>query len=285
MSTSKFYRILTPVLLIIIKSSTVYSQNLPIVGFGDAANYRIDTYQIPGSSGLDLHWYGGIRFGDYTGNPVMQISNGNVGIGKDNPSSKFEVSSSLNTNQNEVIASLTRLGTGTGGSSIVRFGYHNFCDFEVNSGYSNAGHRFGNYFDLNIVNNHIGGDLGGINFATNSSVKMAINVNGNVGIGTTRPQNKLDVKGTIHSQEVKVDMENWSDFVFKKEYNLPTLDQVEKHIAEKGHLQNIPSEEEVLRNGINLGEMNAKLLQKIEEMTLYMIEMKKEIEQLKKNEK
>ena len=68
-----------------------------------------------------------------------------------------------------------------------------------------------------------------------------------------------------------------SDFVFKKEYNLPTLEEVEKHIAEKAHLENISSNEEVLKNGINLGEMNAKLLQKIEEMTLYMIEQKKKI--------
>ncbi|WP_426483553.1 hypothetical protein [Flavobacterium sp. 2] len=100
---------------------------------------------------------------------------------------------------------------------------------------------------------------------------------GNVGIGVINPKNRLDVNGTIHSQEVKVDMENWSDFVFKKEYNLPTLEEVEKHIAEKGHLENIPSEVEVLKNGINLGQMNAKLLQKIEEMTLYMIQQNKKI--------
>jgi hypothetical protein len=108
---------------------------------------------------------------------------------------------------------------------------------------------------------------------------------GNVGIGTTNPTNKLDVNGTVHSQEVKVDMLGWSDFVFKKEYNLPTLEEVEKHIAEKGHLENIPSEKEVLENGINLGEMNAKLLQKIEEMTLYLIEMKKDINILKEENK
>lgn len=112
---------------------------------------------------------------------------------------------------------------------------------------------------------------------------------GNVGIGINNPSNKLDVNGTIHSKEVKVDMAGWSDFVFKKEYNLPTLEQVEKQIDEKGHLENIPSEEEVLKNGINLGEINAKLLQKIEELTLYVIEQNKrsqtqfdEIESLKK---
>ncbi|WP_052483664.1 pyocin knob domain-containing protein [Flavobacterium sp. MEB061] len=102
---------------------------------------------------------------------------------------------------------------------------------------------------------------------------------GNVGIGTINPKNKLDVKGTIHSQEVKVDMNNWSDFVFKKDYALPTLSEVEKHINKNGHLENIPSEKEVLKNGISLGEMDAKLLQKIEELTLYIIDLNKKLEQ------
>jgi hypothetical protein len=112
--------------------------------------------------------------------------------------------------------------------------------------------------------------------------RFTIMDNGNVGIGNMTPSNKLDVNGTVHSKEVKVDMSGWPDFVFKKEYTLPTLEEVEKHIAEKGHLENIPSEEEVLKDGINLGEMNAKLLQKIEELTLYMIEMKKENAEIKK---
>lgn len=101
---------------------------------------------------------------------------------------------------------------------------------------------------------------------------------GNVGIGTKNPQNKLDVNGTIRSKEVKVEIKDWSDFVFKEDYNLPTLLEVENQIKQNGHLENIPNEKEVLKNGINLGEMDAKLLQKIEELTLYIIDLNKKLD-------
>ena len=113
--------------------------------------------------------------------------------------------------------------------------------------------------------------------------KMIIKNNGNVGIGTMTPDAKLAVNGVVHSKEVKVDLTGWSDFVFEDDYPLPTLEEVEQHIKEKGHLKDIPSAKEVEENGVFLGEMDARLLQKIEELTLYVIELKKEIEQLKSN--
>ncbi|MBV6646813.1 MAG: hypothetical protein KI790_15250 [Cyclobacteriaceae bacterium] len=107
--------------------------------------------------------------------------------------------------------------------------------------------------------------------------------NGNFGIGTEDTKNyRLAIAGKTITEEVKVALiENWPDFVFENNYNLRTLEQVEEHIAQKGHLPEIPSEAEVTENGINLGEMNAKLLQKIEELTLYLIEQNKEINELK----
>ena len=104
----------------------------------------------------------------------------------------------------------------------------------------------------------------------------------NVGIGTTNPTSKLTVAGNITSREVKVTVDAGADFVFEKDYDLPSLESVDKFIKENKHLPEIASAEEMKKDGINLSEMNIKLLQKIEEMTLYMIEMKKEIELLKK---
>ncbi|WP_029903166.1 hypothetical protein [Prevotella sp. 10(H)] len=108
--------------------------------------------------------------------------------------------------------------------------------------------------------------------------------NGRVGIGVSYPTSALDVNGEIRcndlirAKEVKIQIPDWSDFVFAKDYNLPSLSEVEKHIKEKQHLPDIPSEKEVKENGIDLGQMQAKLLQKIEELTLYVIELKKENE-------
>lgn len=102
--------------------------------------------------------------------------------------------------------------------------------------------------------------------------------NGNVGIGTKSPAEKLSVKGKIRAQEVKVETANWPDYVFAKDYQLPSLKETEQHIKDKGYLPGIPSAEEVKANGIDLGDMNARLLKKIEELTLYLIEIKKESE-------
>ncbi len=87
----------------------------------------------------------------------------------------------------------------------------------------------------------------------------------------------LTVDGTLKTKQVEVKTNVWADFVFEEDYKLPTLIEVEKHIQEKGHLQDIPSAKEVEENGILLGTMNAKLLQKIEELTLYTIQQQKEI--------
>lgn len=124
--------------------------------------------------------------------------------------------------------------------------------------------------------------IGNIHWNSNNTWKdwFVVNNAGRVGIGVSNPTNALDVLGTIRATEVKVES-SWADFVFDKDYKLPTLSEVENHIATYNRLPQIPSAAEVKENGVNLGEMQVKLLQKIEELTLYTIAQGKEIQQLK----
>ncbi|SHM97065.1 tail fiber protein [Flavobacterium chilense] len=106
----------------------------------------------------------------------------------------------------------------------------------------------------------------------------------NVGIGTMSPDEKLTVKGKIHTQEVRVDMAGplVPDYVFANDYKLKSLQEVEDFIKENKHLPEVPSAQEIEKNGLMLAEMNMNLLKKIEEMTLYMIEQEKKNNQQSK---
>ena len=119
--------------------------------------------------------------------------------------------------------------------------------------------------------------VGNTHLTTGGIIALKATQNGDIGIGTPTPNAKLAVNGNIRAKEIKVENNNWPDYVFIKDYQLPTLQETEKHIKEKGHLPGIPSAAEVKTNGIDLGEMNAKLLQKIEELTLHLIEQNKMI--------
>jgi hypothetical protein len=113
---------------------------------------------------------------------------------------------------------------------------------------------------------------------------------GNVGIGSSNPDEKLTVKGKIHTQEVRVDLLVPADYVFEKyytgastlkaDYVMPSLAEVEKYTKANNHLPNVPSAQEIKDKGLQLGEMSNVLLQKVEELTLYIIEQNKKIEAL-----
>jgi len=123
-------------------------------------------------------------------------------------------------------------------------------------------------------------------FETSNLTRLAIKVDGKVGIGTTSPDQLLTVNGTIHSKEVKVDLAVPApDYVFEKDYKLPSLDEIKTYIDRNKHLPDVPSAKEMEANGVQLGEMNMVLLKKIEELTLYMIDARKEIEDLKSENK
>jgi hypothetical protein len=125
----------------------------------------------------------------------------------------------------------------------------------------------------------------GMKFYTEGSERMCLLRNGNIGIGTTAPDEKLTVKGKIHTNEVRVDVlvPIVPDYVFESDYKLKNLSDLAAFIKENKHLPEVPSAKEMEQNGLMLAEMNLKLLKKIEELTLYAIDQNKQL--VNQNEK
>jgi len=194
----------------------------------------------------------------------MRITaSGSVGIGSTTPDG-FQVNAALSNESSKGVNNI-RMGT-LGGTPRLIFDYNGSAPFEMD----NSGGQ------LRIFNPGV--------------VRMVVNPNGYVGIGTTSPDAMLAVAGQVHTQEVKVTTTvPGPDYVFEKDYALPSLDSIKTYIDKNKHLPEVPSAKEMEMNGVNLGEMNMLLLKKIEELTLYVIELKKrdevqqkEIEDLKK---
>ena len=149
--------------------------------------------------------------------------------------------------------------------------------------YSAVGDNLGNHTatqNINLDGKKIVG-----NRASTEGLFVGANGNVRIGNGSGDPCNALEVNGVVRSKEVLVEITGWSDFVFEKDYKLMPLIEVEQFVKQHGHLPNIPSANVVEENGIGLGEMNALLLQKIEEMTLHLIEMEKRIHELETRQK
>ena len=92
----------------------------------------------------------------------------------------------------------------------------------------------------------------------------------------------VKVIGGVKAKEVKVTLTGFPDYVFEQDYQLKPLSEVEQYVKQNKHLPEVPSAAQVEKEGLNLGEMDKVLLKKVEELTLYLIELKKENEQLKK---
>lgn len=103
----------------------------------------------------------------------------------------------------------------------------------------------------------------------------------NIGIGTINPTDKLSVNGRIRAKEVRVETANWPDYVFEDGYSLQDLNELESYIKSHKHLPGIPTAALIESDGVDLGEMNRKLLEKVEELTLYVIDLNKQLHLLK----
>lgn len=253
--------------------------------------YIRDTNQTPAriSSYYGYTPYGAVgmlRF--FTSNPSqglnekMRITHeGNVGIGTTTPDAKLDVNGkvllrTVDTNQGWSRSYLNWSAHSLVMGSPVGSYAHNSIDLEPGGcSQESLFSQLRMYTAVNTTNHQLKIQL-------NTMGNCFFNNDGNVGIGTDAPDHLLTVKGTIHAREVLVDLNgSLADFVFHPSYKLMPLNQVEQYVKTNNHLPEIPSAADVKENGLNMGEMQNKLLQKIEELTLYMIEQQKQIDELK----
>ena len=219
-----------------------------------------------------------------SGNNTIHINSGNVSIGTNAPRANLDVSKILNEGELGTVLGRLQEGDASGeGTFLGVRAYRTQLDANnpllVNLKSFSLEHSFYGYINSSINFLRGGNTTGGsISFNTdNNFERMRILHNGNVGIGTISPDAKLSVKGTIHTQEVRVDMNGWADYVFKPSYKLPSLASIKTYIEKNQHLPEMPSEADVAKEGVNLGEMVKLQTKKIEELTLYLIEQNKQL--------
>jgi hypothetical protein len=184
----------------------------------------------------------------------INMTTGNIGIGG-TPSAKLDVVGPTTGSGPTIRAS-------GGGDVLMNSAGSLFFD-------GNYSYSTGNYIRPVTANTQA--------FFTAGSERLRITSSGNVGIGTTSPNEKLTVNGVIYGREVKIDLNVPApDYVFEKDYNLPSLEEIKSYIDQHKHLPEVPSAKEMEANGINVGEMNMILLKKLEEITLHLIDLKEE---------
>jgi hypothetical protein len=193
-------------------------------------------------------------------NRMFIHNNGNVGIGVDFPTfSKLEI---------RIAAEQRGWAVGT-----PTYNMHTFL-----GGAGRSTNSEGCYLGTSGV--VTGGAAAPLHFFTNAQwAQMTLLPNGNVGIGTTNPTYKLAVNGNVRSKEVIVESD-WADYVFDKNYTLLSLTETEQYIQQHQHLPGIPSATDIKNNGLMVGEVQAKMMAKIEELTLHIIRQQKQIDAL-----
>ena len=193
-----------------------------------------------------------------------------VGIGTDNPQAKMQIVSQSEAPQ-LLLSNFGVNTTNTSGTASLRFGFADHLGPKIEAFKHTANHTGLKFYVEQGYNN----------------LNLGMTVRGyadgpRVGIGTMNPDSRLTVNGHIHATEVRVDLNIPApDYVFADDYKLLSLKETEEYINANHHLPEVPSAKVMEKEGVNVSEMNMLLLKKVEELTLHMIEMQKEIERLK----
>lgn len=213
--------------------------------FGGAGDHYMDIYNSNNEVKIRLTTNGNTFFAD-----------GNVGIGTLTPTARFHVAGS-------VFSNATRTNTVFNGSPNA-----DNANFIGSEGYWALRTATDNSYNLDVYN------------GASPLAAMTVLQNGHVGIGTINPGDyRLAVEGKIGAREIMVTTSSFADYVFEDQYKLMSIDEVASFIKKNRHLPNIPTANEVVQNGgVNVGDMQVKLLEKVEELTLYLIEQDKKVE-------
>jgi len=232
---------------------------------------------------LNYAYIGGNSSADFAyATPWMIFKpDGNVGIGTLNAYTRLSVDGGItifspvgSTNPRPPVSAGTITGEIRGTSPNWYAGDDGFLRLSAGGG-SYTGTK--SYIDLSGYTVNQPDRHQNIIMGTSGQERLRIDAYGNVGIGTNNPDVKLAVNGDIRAKRVKVTATNWPDYVFHPSYPLPGLMEVADFIHQHQHLPGVPSQAEVQREGsVDVGAINETLLKKIEELTLYMIELKKE---------
>ena len=212
----------------------------------------------------------GTSFGQWTRSaPRVNLTTASDSVGIGTTSSNFKLEVMKTSAGAEAIPFAVHNNSGNNGTAVS-------IGFEA----VNSNTITGKIANVRVASNDYRTDF--YNYTTTLQNAMSI-YKGCLAIGTTTPGTtyKLVVEGKLGAREVVVTKAAWADYVFKDGYNLKPLDKVEEYVKTHKHLEGIPTQTEVNKNGVAVGEMQAKLLQKVEELTLYTIAMKKENDELK----